>query len=164
MRSNAKAGERYGVPPGLHDGIAPIQNKMGAFLSDPLLNRILSGAERDLHIRQPCSRRAARSVIIAGSDPVLDGLAHPGGNLTGFYVFEPAAQSASSIHGPARAFSRLRISSRILDMANSMVWSCSSSPLDPPVAAPQTNAPMSRPAAYRAIATFPRPNLPRLRA
>jgi putative ABC transport system substrate-binding protein len=33
-------------------------------------------------------------IFIAGSDPVLDGLvpslAHPGGNLTGFYVFEPS--------------------------------------------------------------------------
>jgi putative tryptophan/tyrosine transport system substrate-binding protein len=33
-------------------------------------------------------------ICIAGSDPVLDGLvpslAHPGGNLTGFYVFEPS--------------------------------------------------------------------------
>jgi len=33
-------------------------------------------------------------IFIAGSDPVLDGLvqshARPGGNLTGFYVFEPS--------------------------------------------------------------------------
>src|SRR5580704_18635738 len=33
-------------------------------------------------------------IFIAGSDPVVDGLvpslAHPGGNLTGFYVFEPS--------------------------------------------------------------------------
>ncbi len=33
-------------------------------------------------------------IFIAGSDPILDGLvpnlAHPGGNLTGFYVFEPS--------------------------------------------------------------------------
>ncbi|MGA8899727.1 type IV secretory system conjugative DNA transfer family protein [Bradyrhizobium sp.] len=34
------------------DGIAPIQNKVGAFLADPLLNRILTAPERDLHIRQ----------------------------------------------------------------------------------------------------------------
>jgi type IV secretory pathway TraG/TraD family ATPase VirD4 len=34
------------------DGIAPIQNKVGAFLSDPLLSRILSGAEEDLHVRK----------------------------------------------------------------------------------------------------------------
>jgi type IV secretory pathway TraG/TraD family ATPase VirD4 len=34
------------------DGVAPIQNKVGAFLADPLLDRIVSAPERDLHIRQ----------------------------------------------------------------------------------------------------------------
>ncbi|WP_051052523.1 type IV secretory system conjugative DNA transfer family protein [Bradyrhizobium liaoningense] len=34
------------------DGAAPIQNKVGAFLSDPLLNRLLTAPERDLHVRQ----------------------------------------------------------------------------------------------------------------
>jgi putative tryptophan/tyrosine transport system substrate-binding protein len=38
--------------------------------------------------------RTVPVTFIAGSDPVLDGLvlslAHPGGNLTGFYVFEPS--------------------------------------------------------------------------
>src|ERR1700738_474365 len=34
------------------DGTAPIQNRVGAFLSDPLLSRILSAPECDLHIRQ----------------------------------------------------------------------------------------------------------------
>ncbi len=34
------------------DGIAPIQNKLGAFLADPLLNRILTAPKHDLHIRQ----------------------------------------------------------------------------------------------------------------
>jgi len=34
------------------DGIAPIQNKVGAFLADPLLNRILTSPEQDLHIRR----------------------------------------------------------------------------------------------------------------
>jgi len=33
------------------DGTAPIQNKVGAFLADPLLNRILTEPEHDLHIR-----------------------------------------------------------------------------------------------------------------
>lgn len=33
------------------DGTAPIQNKVGAFLADPLLNRILTCPEQDLHIR-----------------------------------------------------------------------------------------------------------------
>jgi type IV secretory pathway TraG/TraD family ATPase VirD4 len=31
------------------DGSAPIQNRVGAFLSDPLLNRILSAPDKDLH-------------------------------------------------------------------------------------------------------------------
>jgi len=34
------------------DGTAPIQNKVGAFLADPLLNRILTHPEQDLHIRK----------------------------------------------------------------------------------------------------------------
>jgi type IV secretory pathway TraG/TraD family ATPase VirD4 len=34
------------------DGIAPIQNKVGAFLADPMLNRILTSPTMDLHIRR----------------------------------------------------------------------------------------------------------------
>jgi type IV secretory pathway TraG/TraD family ATPase VirD4 len=34
------------------DGIAPIQNKVGAFLADPLLNRILTASESDIHVRR----------------------------------------------------------------------------------------------------------------
>src|ERR1700693_6073618 len=34
------------------DGIATIQNKIGAFLADPLLNRILTEPRKDLHIRR----------------------------------------------------------------------------------------------------------------
>lgn len=34
------------------DGIAPIQNKVGAFLADPLLNRILTAPQQELRIRQ----------------------------------------------------------------------------------------------------------------
>lgn len=34
------------------DGAAPIQNKVGAFLADPLLDRILTAPAEDLHIRQ----------------------------------------------------------------------------------------------------------------
>ena len=34
------------------DGTAPIQNKIGAFLADPLLARILTAPEKDLHIRR----------------------------------------------------------------------------------------------------------------
>jgi type IV secretory pathway TraG/TraD family ATPase VirD4 len=34
------------------DGTAPIQNKVGAFLADPMLARILTAPQTDLHIRQ----------------------------------------------------------------------------------------------------------------
>jgi type IV secretory pathway TraG/TraD family ATPase VirD4 len=34
------------------DGIAPIQNKIGAFLADPLVNRVLTAPEKDLSIRR----------------------------------------------------------------------------------------------------------------
>lgn len=34
------------------DGIAPIQNKVGAFLADPVLRRILTEPERDLRLRR----------------------------------------------------------------------------------------------------------------
>ncbi|MDO8973953.1 type IV secretory system conjugative DNA transfer family protein [Reyranella sp.] len=33
------------------DGAAPVQNKIGAFLADPLLNRILTKPREDLHLR-----------------------------------------------------------------------------------------------------------------
>ncbi len=38
------------------DGTAPIQNKVGAFLADPLLNRILTSPEKDLHMRRTEAR------------------------------------------------------------------------------------------------------------
>src|SRR5437762_949964 len=34
------------------DGAAPIQNKVGAFLTDPALSRIVTGSEKDLQIRR----------------------------------------------------------------------------------------------------------------
>jgi type IV secretory pathway TraG/TraD family ATPase VirD4 len=34
------------------DGVAPIQNKVGAFLADPMLNRVLTSPQTDLHIRR----------------------------------------------------------------------------------------------------------------
>ena len=34
------------------DGTAPIQNKVGAFLADPLLDRILTAPEKDVRIRR----------------------------------------------------------------------------------------------------------------
>ena len=53
-------------------------------------------------------------IFIAGSDPVVDGLvpslAHPGGNLTGFYVFEPSlgAKLLELLKEIARRWLRLR--------------------------------------------------------
>ncbi len=34
------------------DGITPIQNKIGAFLADPLLNSVLTAPAQDLHVRR----------------------------------------------------------------------------------------------------------------
>ena len=34
------------------DGTAPIQNKVGAFLTDPRLSRIVTAPEREVHIRR----------------------------------------------------------------------------------------------------------------
>jgi type IV secretory pathway TraG/TraD family ATPase VirD4 len=34
------------------DSTAPVQNKVGAFLADPAMNRILTASQNDLHIRQ----------------------------------------------------------------------------------------------------------------
>ncbi|KRQ16577.1 type IV secretory system conjugative DNA transfer family protein [Bradyrhizobium manausense] len=34
------------------DGTAPIQNKVGAFLADPVLNQLLTAPKHDLHVRQ----------------------------------------------------------------------------------------------------------------
>jgi len=54
---------------------------------------ILANGTPAARIMQQVSRTVP-VIFIAGSDPVLDGLvpslAHPGGNLTGFYVFEPS--------------------------------------------------------------------------
>jgi|SRR5712671_7983298 len=34
------------------DGVASIQNKVGAFLADPVLNRILTTSKSDIHVRR----------------------------------------------------------------------------------------------------------------
>ncbi len=47
------------------DGAAAIQNKVGAFLSDPLLNRILTKPEHDLHIREVMDRGRVLLVNLA---------------------------------------------------------------------------------------------------
>ncbi|MGA7454791.1 MAG: type IV secretory system conjugative DNA transfer family protein [Rhodoplanes sp.] len=47
------------------DGTAPIQNKVGAFLADPLLNRMLTAPEKDLRIRQVMDRGQVLLVNLA---------------------------------------------------------------------------------------------------
>jgi type IV secretory pathway TraG/TraD family ATPase VirD4 len=47
------------------DATAPIQNKVGAFLADPLLDRILTAPEKDLHIRQIMDRGQVLLVNLA---------------------------------------------------------------------------------------------------
>ena len=47
------------------DGIAPVQNKIGAFLADPMLNRILTKPEHDLHIRRTMDQGGVLLVNLA---------------------------------------------------------------------------------------------------
>src|SRR5437660_12910810 len=47
------------------DGTAPIQNKVGAFLADPLLDRILTAPKKDLHIRHIMDRGQVLLVNLA---------------------------------------------------------------------------------------------------
>lgn len=47
------------------DGIAPIQNKIGAFLADPTLNRILTSPKTDLHLRRIMDRGEVLLVNLA---------------------------------------------------------------------------------------------------
>lgn len=62
------------------DGTAPIQNKVGAFLSDPMLNRFLTSPERDLHVREIMDEgrvllvNLAKGVIGEDSSSLLGGL------------------------------------------------------------------------------------------
>lgn len=47
------------------DGIAPVQNKIGAFLADPMLRRILTEPQQDLHIRRIMDEGGALLVNLA---------------------------------------------------------------------------------------------------
>src|SRR5262249_51241916 len=47
------------------DGIAPIQNKIGAFLADPLLHRMLNAPKRDLSVRRLMDRGGVLLVNLA---------------------------------------------------------------------------------------------------
>jgi len=62
------------------DATAPIQNKVGAFLADPLLDRILTAPKKDLHIRRIMDQgqvllvNLAKGHIGADSSSLLGGL------------------------------------------------------------------------------------------
>jgi len=47
------------------DGIAPVQNKIGAFLADPMLRRILTKPQEDLHLRAIMDKGGALLVNLA---------------------------------------------------------------------------------------------------
>lgn len=47
------------------DGIAPVQNKIGAFLADPMLRRILTEPQEDLHLRAIMDRGGVLLVNLA---------------------------------------------------------------------------------------------------
>jgi TraM recognition site of TraD and TraG len=47
------------------DAIAPIQNKVGAFLADPMLRRVLTAPAQDLHLRQMMDAGAVLVVNLA---------------------------------------------------------------------------------------------------
>jgi type IV secretory pathway TraG/TraD family ATPase VirD4 len=62
------------------DGVASIQNKVGAFLADPMLNRILTAPGEDLHIRRVMDEgqvlliNLARGIIGEDSSSLLGSL------------------------------------------------------------------------------------------
>src|SRR5262249_5233392 len=64
------------------DGSAPIQNKVGAFLSDPLLNRLLTTPANDLRIRQIMDEGRVLLVNLAKGKLGEDSSALLGGLLT----------------------------------------------------------------------------------
>lgn len=81
------------------DGIAPIQNKIGAFLADPLLNRILTAPERELHIRRIMDDGAVLLVNLAKGRVGEDSSSLLGGLLVttiGLAAFSRANSPAAS--------------------------------------------------------------------
>src|SRR5262245_52997258 len=64
------------------DGSAPIQNKVGAFLSNPLLNRLLTAPAKDLRIRQIMDEGRVLLVNLAKGKLGEDSSALLGGLLT----------------------------------------------------------------------------------
>jgi type IV secretory pathway TraG/TraD family ATPase VirD4 len=108
------------------DGVAPIQNKVGAFLADPLLNRILTAPKTDLHIRRLMDNGKVLLVNLAkgriGEDTasLLGGLLvttiglaafsrsdTPSGNRRDFFVYIDEFQSFTTL-SLVNMFSELR--------------------------------------------------------
>jgi putative ABC transport system substrate-binding protein len=93
--------------------------------------------------------RTVPVIFIAGSDPVLDGLvpslAHPGGNLTGFYVFEPSlgAKLVELLKEIAPQLSRVAILSN--PDANPASWVASAVAAAPKFAVEVVSAPLHGP-------------------
>jgi hypothetical protein len=80
------------------DGTAPIQTRVGAFLADPLLNRILRAPERDLHLRRIMDDGQALLVNLARGHIGEDSSSLLGGLLVttlGLAAFSRADMSAS---------------------------------------------------------------------
>ena len=97
------------------DGTAPIQNKVGAFLADPLLNRILTAPEKDLRIRQIMDKgqvllvNLAKGRIGEDSSSLLGGLLVTAIGLAAYSRADMPAASAkisSSISTSSRASRR----------------------------------------------------------
>jgi putative tryptophan/tyrosine transport system substrate-binding protein len=90
--------------------------------------------------------RTVPVIFIAGSDPVVDGLvpslAHPGGNMTGFYVFEPSlgAKLLDLLKEIAPHVSHVAILSN--PDANPASWFASAAAAAPKLAVEVVTAPM----------------------
>jgi putative tryptophan/tyrosine transport system substrate-binding protein len=90
--------------------------------------------------------RTVPIIFIAGSDPVVDGLvpslAHPGGNLTGCYVFEPSlgAKLLELLKGIAPQVSRVAILSN--PDANPASWFAATAAAAPGFAVEVLSAPL----------------------
>jgi Helicase HerA, central domain/TraM recognition site of TraD and TraG len=82
------------------DSIAPIQNKVGAFLADPTLRRILTAPQKDLHLRDIMDRGGVLIVNLAKGK-----LGEDSANLLGSLLVTTlglAAFSRAEIHGSER--------------------------------------------------------------
>jgi hypothetical protein len=82
------------------DGTAPIQNKVGAFLADPVLNKLLTAPEHDLHVRQVMDEGRVLLVNLAKGRMGEDSSSLLGGLLV--TTLGLAAFSRAELPAPAR--------------------------------------------------------------